>query len=241
MEVTSRQIMDATGIQNIKTLSRWHQKGLIPPPTMGVHPDGNGRMAYWPGWVLEHCKVIKQLTDEGRTVNEIHALFGSNFEAIGSRYRKYNFAGAMKASELAAERREIAREIDSTITSRFAQIRRGLEATSFPSVAFDIVGQALDIIEQGQNPILIVSPERTLAVPDFLLSLQLSNHYEDQTALLVVPLFPILARFGLIRTTRKKPRVKPSTTVVSHGKKKQLDQVRVKPNWEYEILPEADS
>jgi len=241
MEVTSRQIMDATGIQNIKTLSRWHQKGLIPPPTMGVHPDGNGRMAYWPGWVLEHCKVIKQLTDEGRTVNEIHALFGSNFEAIGSRYRKYNFAGAMKVSELAAERREIAREIDSTITSHLAQIRRGLEATSFPSVAFDIVGQALDIIEQGQNPILIVSPERTVTVPDFLLSLQLSNHYEDQTALLVVPLFPILARFGLIRAKRKKPRVKPSTTVVRHGKKKQLDQVRVKPNWEYEILPEADS
>ena len=59
--VTSSEILKQARIKNIKTLSRWHQQGIIPPPVIRTHPSGRGKIAYWPDWVLGKCVRIREL------------------------------------------------------------------------------------------------------------------------------------------------------------------------------------
>ena len=72
--ITSKEILLGTGIQSGKTLTRWYQRGLIPKPEVRIHPSGNGKMAYWPSWVLNRCVRIKDLVARGRSLDEISDL-----------------------------------------------------------------------------------------------------------------------------------------------------------------------
>src|SRR5690606_27834239 len=84
--VTSQDLLEAAGLEDYRTLVRWHKWGVIPPPTKVQHPSGRGRMSSWPAWVREHCRVIRQLKDEGRSLEEIRGIFGSQWDAVARRY-----------------------------------------------------------------------------------------------------------------------------------------------------------
>ena len=68
MSITSKQILQATGLKSPKTLTRWAKSGVIPGPHVGTHPSGRGKIAYWPDWVLEHCQRIAELLRQGHTL-----------------------------------------------------------------------------------------------------------------------------------------------------------------------------
>ena len=109
-QVTSKEILEACQIQSAKTLTRWYQAGLIPSPEVGRMPDGSvGKIGKWPAWVLEHCRVITDMTRKGRRLVEIRELFGSDWPAIARRYRRYNLGEIMA--------REAAEEVDSLVES----------------------------------------------------------------------------------------------------------------------------
>ena len=63
--ITSTEILKQAGIKNVKTLTRWHQQGIIPAPIVKTHPAGRGKVGYWPSWVAAKCVRIRQLQDEG--------------------------------------------------------------------------------------------------------------------------------------------------------------------------------
>src|SRR3954449_6251412 len=67
--ITSKQILEATGLKSQKTLTRWAHAGIIPEPLIGTHPAGRGKIAYWPDWVLERCKQIVELQRQGHTLS----------------------------------------------------------------------------------------------------------------------------------------------------------------------------
>ena len=46
--ISTNDILDATGLRSGKTLTRWHQRGLIPKPLIRTHPSGRGKAAYCP-------------------------------------------------------------------------------------------------------------------------------------------------------------------------------------------------
>src|SRR3954465_13674770 len=66
--ITTTDILEATGLKSGKTLTRWHQRGLIPEPLVRTHPSGRGKIAYWPDWVLDHCVRLVQLQKTGHTL-----------------------------------------------------------------------------------------------------------------------------------------------------------------------------
>lgn len=68
--ITSKEILMKARIGNIKTLTRWHQQGIIPSPKVRTHPSGHGKIAYWPDWVLGKCIRIRQLQDDGVPLRE---------------------------------------------------------------------------------------------------------------------------------------------------------------------------
>lgn len=233
MQVTSRQIMDELGIKNVKTLTRWYQAGLIPPPEVEQHPDGAGRIACWPAWVKQHCKTIKRLTHEGHAIKEIRALFGDDWPEIASRYLRYNFASASAEMDEEASVRELAEIIDQQVLSHLMRIREKLHAVTIPAVLGNVVRQALDILNDRQNPVLVLSEDRVVAVPDFAVSAYLSKFYNASNPFLVVPLYAILSQEGSEHWKFKKPVVKPGP--VTGTKKGELSKVSVKANWDYQV------
>ena len=233
MQVTSRQIMDELGIKNIKTLTRWYQAGLIPPPEVEQHPDGVGRIACWPAWVKQHCKAIKRLTHEGHPIKEIHALFGDDWPKIASRYLRYDLASVSAEMDEDASVRELAEIIDQQVLSHLMQIREKLHAATIPAVLSNVVRQALDVLSDRQNPVLVLSEDRVVAVPDVAVSAYLSKFYKTSNPMLVVPLYAILSQQGSEHWKLKKPVVKPGP--VAAAKKGQLAKVSVKANWDYQV------
>jgi hypothetical protein len=66
--ISTRDILEATGLKSGKTLTRWHQRGLIPEPLVRTHPSGRGKMSYWPDWVLDRCVRIVELQRQGHSL-----------------------------------------------------------------------------------------------------------------------------------------------------------------------------
>ena len=99
--VTSAEILAGTGLKSGKTLTRWHQQGVIPAPIIGTHPSGRGKISYWPDWVLERCQRIVALQKEGYTptaaANQIDDEGKYRYRDIASNILK-DISGSMKQS-----------------------------------------------------------------------------------------------------------------------------------------------
>src|SRR5690242_3790040 len=84
--ITSHDILDKTGLKSAKTLTRWHQRGLIPEPLIRTHPSGRGKVAYWPDWVLNRCLRIVELQREGHSLQSAASVLG--VQDLGSRIER---------------------------------------------------------------------------------------------------------------------------------------------------------
>lgn len=237
MKVTSRDIMEALKVKNVKTLTRWYQAGVIPEPSIERHPDGHGTMAYWPSWVLEHCRAVKQMTDEGKTINEIAGAFGNNWLEVAAKYppqkRRYKFKEVSEKMDREHLLMNICDEIYRKIAKHLVIIRGQLLTTAYPPVTRNVVLQALDMIEQGHNPVLILTAEGTAVVPDFIVSLQLAKNQESSVLLLVIPLIPILKQF-MKPAGLKGPTVHPVSRIKC-GRAGIEQEVIAGDDWSFEI------
>ena len=166
------------------------------------------------------------------------ATFGTNWPAIAARYPKYNFARVSAKMDRERILRDICESIYDTVATHLGNIRRRLEAVAFPPVTYSVIKQALDLIEKGHNPVLILSSEKTVVVPDFLLSLHLAKHYGNSDPFLVVPLFSILAQSHAGTKLAKKPTTQP-VSMVTRGKDGS-EQASVILGTDWEFLVEGD-
>lgn len=235
MSITSRELMAELKIKNVKTLTRWHQERAIPEPKVELHPGGIGRIACWPDWVLDHGRIVKQLLGEGQTLKDIAGAFGTDWGAIAARYRRYNFKRASEKMDREHLLMDICNSIYASVAKHLGDIKRRLEATGFPPVTLNVVSQALELLEEGHNPVLILSAEKTVAVPDFLLSLHLAKHYQDPEPFFVVPLFAIVTEHEAAITMPKKPSTRPVHMVKTGVRGDQQKAVIVGTNWDFHM------
>ena len=238
MSITSRELMAELEIKNVKTLTRWYQEQVIPEPKVELHPGGIGRIACWPDWVLEHGRIIKKLLSEGQTLKDVAATFGKNWVELGARYRKYNFARASEKMDRELFLMDICDAIYKTVAMHLGDIRRRLEATAFPPVTFDVVSQALELTEKGHNPVLILSSKKTVAVPDFLLSLHLAKHHQNSDPFLVVPLFALVTQHKAASKVAKKPTTQPVSMVTCGNNSSAQEVVITGSEWDFRIQEE---
>jgi DNA-binding transcriptional MerR regulator len=89
--ISTDELLAETGIRAAKTLTRWHQRGLIPKPEIRTHPSGRGKMAYWPEWVVNRCQRIKRLLATGRSLEDIEKILGAFEPAFDNSKRRYTF------------------------------------------------------------------------------------------------------------------------------------------------------
>ena len=236
MTVTSRDIMKALNIKNVKTLTRWHNKvGVIPKPTVEKHPGGIGRTAVWPAWVLDHCRVIKDLTSKGEKLADIAATYGNDWDAIARRYqRRYVFADVSKKMEHDNQLTAFRESIEKTIAQWMVSVRQRLLATTLPPIAGDIAIQAVDLARDGYNPVLVLYQDRTEVAPDFMVGHYLSNHFGADAPLLVIPLHSLVNSYFGADDIPEKPTVRPSRKIDKSGPRVPAEEsLDIQGDWQF--------
>lgn len=240
-DVTSRDIMGATGIANVATLIRWHgQEGLIPSPDIRTHPSGRGKMAYWPEWVLHRCVRIKQLRKEGKSLAEIRQLLGDNWEQAEREHkRRYVFADVSHQMDVRAAHSNLQHAIEHFLASWIKERRAALTKSSVQTVTVEVMQRAIELMEQGINPVLIVTADSVLVTADFAVSIRVASFDSIDDAFLVMPIWRELSAYAA--NVAKLPR-SPTKRVVSRienatGAKAEECDVFVMSSWDFEIKP----
>jgi hypothetical protein len=221
MSVTSKQILEATGLKNSKTLTRWANRGIIPKPHVGTHPAGRGKIAYWPDWVLGRCQRIADLTRQGHTVGSAYSTL--EYERMLSLIEEVEKTPDLKESlskkkVMLAGGREI--NLDLFLHAFIANAADNI-AVSEP-VRKQLVEQmrnagvaawSLKLIANGYNPVCLFDGERVEVVADFILSHRLAESVG--ASWLVIPTLPSLrkALSVLGRALPKDPVVWPAPKI----------------------------
>ncbi len=161
----SRQILKETGIISAKTLTRWYQRGLIPKPTIGTHPNGRGKMAYWDEWVLERCLRIKQLVQSGESLDSIGEMLGSDWpEAKRTWRRRYRFAEVSQKMDFDAAVTNFAELAYRKFLALLDVGRRkdspGLNKLNEWLWSKETIQKVLELVRQGIQPVLVFDGER---------------------------------------------------------------------------------
>jgi len=192
--VSSREILEKTGIKSAKTLTRWHQRGLIPPPEIRTHPSGRGKMAYWPAWVLRRIDEVRALLNDGMSLEDIADKLGADWQAEEKRLTR-NRRDLRCAVE--NERRRDARDrfVEAIAEKIYDSLRRmGVErpgifgklAKSLSSRA--LVKRALELMQQEFTPVLVIVGDRINVTADFRIGDICGGTETSGQPLLVVPI-----------------------------------------------------
>jgi len=181
--VTSKDIVDKTRLST-KTLTRWWQRGIIPKPAVRTHPNGRGKIAYWPDWVLDRCVRIVELRKQGHDLKTAVMMLGAErVEKLVEKVRKNeSFSQILAGKEVrladgktvslievfqalimqAVEQSVVDRDLHSLIATQLREDR--------------LAALAIDMIQNGYNMLLTFDGTKTRVEPDFLL-----GHLYEQT------------------------------------------------------------
>jgi hypothetical protein len=199
--ISSKDILDKTGIKNIKTLTRWHQRGLIPKPFIRTHPSGRGKIAYWPDWVLDHCMRLVELQRQGYSLQA--AALRLDAERIEQKIKYVQETPSI--TDALADKSVRIRDRDITLLDLFlATILADVKRLSSDSNLHETVltklrnKQAIDIalhnLRAGYNPILLIDDKELYITTDIMLGQIFYCDPEGAHPYLVVPLLPPLRK-----------------------------------------------
>jgi hypothetical protein len=223
--ITSRQILEATGLKNAKTLTRWYRRAAIPEPLIRTHPSGRGKIAYWPDWVLDRCKRIVELQRQGHTLGTALAKIEEErilglLEGIKGRpifpellsEKKIALPSGGETDLLLLLNVVIAREASNVAANEEA--REELVAAMQSAKA---AGWGLQLLSAGYNPVCIFDGSQARIVPDFIVGHMLVEQNPSAPAWIVIPLLAPLqkafATLGLMPPPR--PRAEPAPKIWS--------------------------
>jgi hypothetical protein len=200
--ITSKEILEHTGLKSAKTLTRWYRRGIIPKPSVRTHPSGRGKIAYWPDWVLDRCVKLVELQRQGHSLRS--AVMMAHTERLED-VVKYVKETPL-ASEILANKRvtlEDGRTINlldiflSVILSKVKEsiTDRDLQATILSKLqerrAVDL---ALGFLGNGYNPVLVFDGADLRITPDFVVSHWLTDVTTERHCYVVLALLPSLRK-----------------------------------------------
>jgi DNA-binding transcriptional MerR regulator len=194
--ISSQKILEQTGIRSGKTLTRWHQQGLIPEPTLQTHPSGRGKMAYWPEWVVFRIKEVKSLLAKGCSLEGIAKQLGSDWIAEERRWTMSNSRFARAQTN--QNRMDANEKLTEALADAIYEFLQGM-GIQRPGMAgvhhklhkeFDskLIHGAVEMIRQGTNPVLVIHGDEIAITADFMLATAVGRPALDGQPVLIVPL-----------------------------------------------------
>lgn len=197
--VDSAALVEAAGIANAKTLSRWANHGLIPHPVRGKKEMGSGSIGKWPKWTLERCVRIRQMRSQGRSLTEIADHLGCDWELEAEQY-----ANAIEARQVAKP--GPGRLANTIITRGRLAALQNLRDTVWKQTAtrfcgahpdrkhwadligIELIEAAIGLVRDGIRPVLVLDDEGLSLTADFAISECLHRRGRVSELVLVVPI-----------------------------------------------------
>lgn len=240
--VTSRDIMKATGIENVATLVRWHKhESLIPPPEIRTHPSGRGKMAYWPEWVLVRCIQIRQLRKQGMNLGKIRDFLGIGLVAAPPPLRrKYCFAEVSRLKDKEAAQDNLSRLFEGSVVKWVKSRCDGVLQSSKSEITPDIVERGIELYEAGCHPVLVVTKDSIYLTADFAVSLYLSRCHSAGQFMVVIPVADELRAFlSELDISLPSYSVEPISKVLRKSESSRVERKCVLlENFEFQIQPD---
>ena len=199
--VTTADILSATGLKASKTLTRWHQRGVIPAPTVGLHPSGRGKTSYWPDWVLDRCVRLVELQRSGKSLEE--AAVAIEMERLEKILDAANEAPlGLDDIPVRVGEREVSLGdlVALEVAQATADAMPGLVSVQalVKSLRSARAGDtALALLSGGYNPVAIVGDGQPEVVPDFVVSHRLAAGASPFVVVgLLAPLRAVFTKLG---------------------------------------------
>ena len=201
--ISSKEILEKTGLKSSKTLTRWHKKGIIPEPLISTHPSGRGKMAYWPDWVLDKCLKIVELRKQGHSIKS--ALIFIEYENINKVWKRVSqapsFTELLTNKQLDVENGGKINLLDVFYAHIINEIGHITTDHDFHDALItkmreeQIIDFTLHYINDGYNPILFFDGIEVKLMTDFLVAHLLSNNLTGIKPFVIIPLLSIVQKF----------------------------------------------
>lgn len=196
--ISSKDLLRKTEIGSNRTLIRWHQGGLIPPPTVTTHPSGRGKMSYWPDWVVDRCKRIATMKKQGHSLMAIKTALGIDWDREDKIWAHRSTATVDAGSQHLTKRfrKRLAQQVWARIgrVVGSAAIDGGAlhDATVGRLLKEGVLERGVDQAQQGYSVFIVFDGFDLSVVPDFALAHRLAIDVGDEGGFLVIPLWPML-------------------------------------------------
>ena len=197
--VESSELVEASGISNAKTLTRWAKLGLIPPPVRGKRSSGRGTSGKWPAWVVDRCVRIRQLRSQGRSLKDIADHLGCDWEQEAERHARSletkektqvepgKFAKSMKARGRSAALQNLR---DTVWKQTVIELSRGRDKRKHWAdlVGAELIEAVVEFIRDGIKPVLVLDDQGLSLTADFAVSECLHRCGRVSESIVVVPI-----------------------------------------------------
>lgn len=201
-------------------MTRWHQDELIPHPEIGPPSLGRGRVAYWPHWVVDRCRTIRQMVKDGKTLAQVREILGSDWPAEEAKAKRRRDWDSAEVAAIYA-RQECERNFIDAAMDRLLSVP-GTTGSTYADLLSSFMRQldgpmarkSLDLARSGCNPVFVYDGAILDVVPDFMLTHLLTAGQP----LSVIPIFDevVKAFSPSVSDLPGKPTIKPIMTVRSH-------------------------
>lgn len=194
--ISSKEILENTDIGSAKTLTRWHQRGLIPAPVVTTHPCGRGKMSYWPSWVPWRIREVRSRLERGDGLDKIAEDLGSDWEAEEQRWtrQRRSLKRAVENQKRADARDRFAETVATRVYDLLQAMgvqRPGVFARLEEVFAdLKLVTQAVQLTRDGFNVVAVIVGEDIHITTDFVVGRSLAA--PEAAPVLVVPLGTII-------------------------------------------------
>jgi DNA-binding transcriptional MerR regulator len=219
--ITTNEITEATGLSP-KTLTRWHKRGILPEPLVGDHPSGRGKVGYWPDEVVERVQHIQKLRAEGHSLKSaLMTLESLRLDRIIEQVTETpDFVEILKGKKvkIGPDTEADLLRVFVALTLRAAQLLsandggRPALANSFGEAE---VRMTFQLFQNGFNPVLVFDGDVARVVPDFMVAHELSGCLREVTALIIVPMLPLVRKLlGELADSIPDPKTRPAQKVL---------------------------
>lgn len=201
--ITSKDVLEKTGLKSAKTLTRWHQRGLIPEPLVRTHPSGRGKLAYWPDWVLDDCLRIVEFQRRGYSLQSIARMLEIDCwkgNCANAKSEKVSISDLLAIQHVELDPGREGTRFEALVLAISSSVkhllsddadRRVLLAKLREKNALDL---GLNLACAGYNPFLLYDGQDVDIVPDFLVSTRICERGPSQGAFAAAALLPALRK-----------------------------------------------
>lgn len=245
--VDSAVLVEAAGVSNPKTLSRWANLNLIPPPVRGKRAFGVGSMGKWPKWVADRCTRIRQLRSQGKTLQQIADHLGSDWELEEARYRLKQPTvkkdepklERFTKSTVARGRSAALQNLRDTVWRRtsveFAEARRK-RGDWTELIGMELIETAIELMRDGIRPLLVLDEFGLSLTADFAISTCLHDRGHVSESIIIVPIADDLLDWLILSESIAPDQwIAPVSEVEVSSKKTSRRQLIVGKDWTFDV------